>query len=153
VRVARGQNPDVSPRQGPVNESGLNPDIAWRLPPRNIRSVRTSSVGARFRRARLNDWIDFYREPDALPAFAQGFGAPAREDRANGSDSQLGMAATKSPGDVGETRPYRAAARGARNREEFPKMQNPDKFRDDLSSVRNSRGPEKCRPGLPNVSR
>ena len=40
----------------------------------------------------------------ALPAFAQGFGAPDRESRANGFDSSLGKA-RHSLGDLGETRP------------------------------------------------
>jgi hypothetical protein len=59
----------------------------------------------------LNDWIDFYRKPGALLAFAQGFGAPNREDRANGFDSSLGRARL-SLGDVGETRPYRTGSAG-----------------------------------------
>ena len=38
-------------------------------------------------------------------------------------------------------------------REEFPKMQTPDKLSDELNSVRTPGGPEKCRPASANLSR
>ena len=45
-------------------------EFVWVLHFRELLSIPGtsggSSVGARFRRARLNDWIDFYREPGAL---------------------------------------------------------------------------------------